>query len=86
MMDDLEMGYWRGKKTFLQRCRMKIRFFIGSRLPDARIEWKTARNGKAVPVCPRCGDFVYYKNQCISCGQHFLPGAVTIGEVMDHGQ
>ena len=85
-MDELEMTYWERRKTFLQLCRRKIRFFIGSRLPDARIEWKTARNGKQVPVCPRCGDFVYYKRQCTSCGQHFLPGAITIGEALDHGQ
>lgn len=64
-----------------RRIKRKIRFFIGARLPDASIEW-TYLDGMPVPICPRCGDYVYYKNQCTQCGQHFLPGAETIGGVL----
>ena len=81
-MDELKMSIGERLKWRFHKLRMRIRFFIGSRLPDAGIAWKDAR-GYKVPVCPRCGDYVYNVRQCVLCGQHFLPGARTIGEVID---
>lgn len=83
-MDELRMSIRERLKWRFHRWKMRIRFFIGSRLPDAGIAWKDA-GGYKLPVCPRCGDYVYNNRQCVQCGQHFLPGAKTIGEVLDHG-
>lgn len=69
----------------MQKISDSIRFFFCSRLPDRQIAWQMTGDNDFVPVCPRCGEFVYYRNQCVWCGQHFLPGAKTVGEVMDHG-
>lgn len=80
-MDDMKMSLGRRVELRFQRLRGKLRFFIGSRLPDAGIKWKSVKGGK-LPVCPRCGDYVYYERQCTQCGQHFLPGARTIGDVL----
>lgn len=65
----------------------RIRFRLVSMLPAEEPEEGTVYNGKPIPVCPRCGDFVYYRKQCIHCGQRFTEGSRTIGEVMDdeHG-
>lgn len=84
-MDDMRTPVSVRLEMFLHRCRRRIRFFIGSRMPDAGIAWKQVNGGRDVPVCPRCGEYVYYADQCCGCGQHFLPGAVTIGEVMERG-
>ena len=80
-MDDMKMPLSERLSIMKHRIKRKTRFFIGSRLPDAAIEWNYL-DGMPVPVCPRCGDYVYYKNQCTQCGQHFLPGAETIGGVL----
>ena len=70
-------------KLFFRTMKHKIKFFIVSRLPNEHIEWTIGIDGFCVPVCPRCGEYVYYKNQCVNCGQHFLPGAETIGGVLN---
>jgi len=70
-------------KVFLRGVTHRIKFFIGSRLPDARIEWTWLKDGLSAPVCPRCGEYVYSNRQCLNCGQHFLPGAQTIGEALE---
>ena len=70
-------------RVFFRSVKHRIKFFIGSRLPDARIEWTWLNDEISAPVCPRCGEFVYSKRQCLSCGQHFLPGAKTIGEALE---
>lgn len=64
------------------RLKRRIVFSIGKRLPprEARTE---DRNGHVIYTCPRCGDFVYCAEQCVSCGQRFLPGAKTIGGMLD---
>ena len=80
-MDELRTTPGERARLFLHRWKNRIRFFIGSRLPDAGIKWKSVKGGK-LPVCPRCGDYVYYERQCTQCGQHFLPGARTIGDVL----
>lgn len=67
----------------LRAFRDKVWFSIGKRLPprETRIE---RIGGDAVPICPRCGDFVYYKTQCVACGQRFKGNTKTVGEVLDH--
>jgi len=68
----------------LRDFREKVGFSIGKHLP-AR-ETRTERIGEdLIPVCPRCGDFVYCKTQCVVCGQRFKGETKTIGEVIDHG-
>ena len=84
-MDELRMSIRERIDWLFWKTRRRIRFFIGSRLPDAGIVWKEER-GYTLPACPRCGEYVYYDRQCTMCGQHFLPGAITIGEVLDHGR
>ena len=82
-MDELRTTPGEKVRHFLNRWKQRIRFFIGSRLPDRAIIWRDVGYGKKhLPVCPRCGDYVYYERQCTQCGQHFLPGARTIGDVL----
>ena len=83
-MDDMREPLWFKITDRCRRIKSKINFFIGSRLPDAHIEWDYLK-GLPVPICPRCGEYVYYKSQCTKCGQHFLPDAKTLGEVLEHG-
>ena len=66
----------------LRTFKARIVFSIGKRLPprETRLE---DYYGSVVHVCPRCGDFVYCAEQCVSCGQRFLPGAKTIGGMLD---
>ena len=75
LMDRLR-GVWLGVKV-------RTRFRIGSRLLPRMPKEKAIYGGKTVPVCPRCGDLVYYPKQCVSCGQRFKCDATTIGEVID---
>ena len=64
------------------RLKQKVVFSIGKRLPprETRV---TRYNGHSIYTCPRCGEFVYHEKQCIECGQRFLPGAKTIGGILD---
>ena len=83
-MDDMREPLWFKITDGFRRIKRKINFFIGSRLPDAHIEWDYLQ-GLPVPICPRCGEYVYYKTQCTRCGQHFLPDAKILGEVLEYG-
>ena len=83
-MDDMREPLWFKITDGFRRIKRKINFFIGSRLPDAHIEWDYLQC-LPVPICPRCGEYVYYKTQCTRCGQHFLPDAKTLGEVLEYG-
>ena len=82
MIDDERMPLKTRLAMVWERFRMKVRFFIGKRLP-ARNAAVELMNGHKIYKCPRCGDFVYYELQCTKCGQHFLPGAESIGEVIE---
>ena len=82
-MDDMRIGLKSRLEWILATWKRRIRFSIGKRLPPRGIAWKQ-RGTQMLPVCPRCGDYVYYTKQCF-CGQRLLPGAKTIGEVLDHG-
>ena len=67
----------------LRAFRDKVGFSIGKRLPPRKT--RTERiGGDAVPICPRCGNFVYYRTQCVDCGQRFKGNTKTVGEVLDH--
>ena len=41
--------------------------------------------GGSYPACPRCGEYVYYRDMCCFCGQRFSGKVTTVGEVMDRG-
>jgi len=73
---------WGRLKKALWRFKESVVFSIGKRLPprEARTE---DRSGHVIYTCPRCGEFVYCAEQCVSCGQRFLPGAKTIGGMLD---
>ena len=62
--------------------RKKIRFFIGKKLPPRPIINEKIC-GLMLPTCPRCGDMVYYRKQCVSCGQRFLNVTDTLGSVIE---
>jgi hypothetical protein len=50
-----------------------------------RIVWAEGYHG-SYPVCPCCGEYVYYKDLCCFCGQR-LEDATTVGAVMEsHGR
>ena len=59
-----------------------IRAAFGSLRKPTGIVWKMSYGGSA-PHCPHCGELVYYEDRCCFCGQRFLPGAVTIGGMLD---
>ena len=84
-MDDMHTPLSVRFSLILHRFRSRIRFYIGSRLPDRGIAWKKLEDYE-VPICPRCGEYVYHAKQCSECGQHFLNNTVTIGSVLDHGR
>ena len=75
-LGDRLRGVWLG-------FRVRTRFRIGKLLPPRMPKTSTLYGGKTVPVCPRCGDLVYYPKQCVSCGQRFKEDSITIGEVID---
>lgn len=64
------------------RLKRRIVFSIGKRLPPRETHTES-HNGHVIYTCPRCGEFVYHEKQCIECGQRFLPGAKTIGGILD---
>ena len=84
-MDDMRMNLKSRVEWILATWKRRIRFSIGKRLPPRGIAWKQ-RGTQMLPVCPRCGDMVYYGNQCVYCGQRFLDGTVTVGEVIGNGE
>ena len=73
---------WERLSLAADRMKEKIMFSIGVTLPPEKPRLELY-HGSAVYVCPRCGEFVYHEKQCISCGQRFLPGAKTIGGMLD---
>ena len=77
-----KLSLWERLSLAADRLKEKMVFLIGETLPPEETRLETY-HGSAVYVCPRCGEFVYYEKQCISCGQRFLPGAKTIGGMLD---
>lgn len=74
---------WRLKGLWLG-LKVRARFSLGKRLPARKPRKSEIIGGKAFYTCPRCGDFVYYPKQCVSCGQRFSESVMTIGEVIDY--
>ena len=66
-------------KMFFLRLKQKIRLTIGKRLKPRETR-SAILSGLSVDICPRCGELVYCKTQCVYCGQRFTQGAVPIGE------
>lgn len=62
-----------------------VRNFFGRFRKPREIVWEESYSGM-VPTCPRCHDFVYYQDKCCFCGQRFLPGAETVGKVLDNAE
>ena len=84
------------KKLFWIRIRMEITWmwrgmwrgilcFFGRFRKPREIVWEESCSGM-VPTCPRCHDIVFYQDKCWFCGQRFLPGAQTVGRVLDNAE
>ena len=69
-------GVWLG-------IRVRSRYAMGKRLPPRMPKTTTMYGGRTVPICPRCGDLVYYPKSCVTCGQRFKCESMTIGEVLE---
>ena len=63
--------------------RMKRRMLLPfRRLMKAReIVW-TDGYGGSYPACPKCGEYVYYRDLCCFCGQRLKEG-ITVGQILD---
>jgi len=82
MMDE-EMGLLDRLRGVWLGFRVRTRFAIGKRRKPRKPKLSPIYGGKVVPVCPRCGELVYYPQQCVTCGQRFTGDVTTIGEVID---
>ncbi len=82
MMDE-EMAIPERLSAFCRRLMRGARYRIGKHLPPRMAAESTLYGGEKVPVCPRCGELVYYSKSCIVCGQRFRKDSVTVGEVID---
>lgn len=81
--------WWWNIKTFWRHviCRYARRLFeicvrvpIGGLRKPVAVEWKDSYVGDAdmiipngEPVCPHCGEMPYSTDQCVFCGQRFIP-------------
>ncbi len=83
MMEE-EMGLLDRMRGVWLGFRVRTRYAIGKRRRPRKPKLSTIFGDKAVPVCPRCGDLVYYPKQCVTCGQRFIGNVTTIGEMIDH--
>lgn len=84
-MRPMEITLFGRLRLFLRRVRHGIVFFIGKhRKPRETAFRMYGREPKNYPVCPRCGELVYCKTQCVMCGQRFKGSVITVGEVMDN--
>ena len=70
-------------RSILLWCHVRIRFLIGKHLKPKEPALRKKTGYPDNPVCPRCGDLIYCKTQCVSCGQRFKGKVVTVGEVLD---
>lgn len=71
---------WRFKAAAVSWFRRHIRVPIGGLCKPVSIKWQDSFDGMAdriipngEPVCPRCGEMPYSYEQCVFCGQRFLP-------------
>lgn len=71
---------WRFVPTILMLYRRYIRVPIGGLRKPVPLEWQDSFDGMAdrvipdgEPVCPHCGEMPYSEEQCVFCGQRFLP-------------
>lgn len=70
-------------KLFLRTRMHRIRFLIGKHRKPLEPALRKKTGYPDNPVCPRCGELIYCKTQCVSCGQRFKGKVVTVGEVLD---
>lgn len=74
---------WHFKQGVTEWYYKHIRVPIGGLRKPIPLEWKDSFDGMAdriipngEPVCPRCGEMPYSYDQCVFCGQKFLPDEV----------
>lgn len=71
--------------SWRHRAKRKVLFPFRKLMKPRRIVWAEGYHG-SYPACPRCGEYVYYKDLCCFCGQR-LEDATTVGAVMEsHGR
>ena len=69
------------RRTLLRRMKRKILLPFLKLMPARHIVW-TDGYGGSYPACPRCGEYVYYRDMCLFCGQR-LKDAVTVGQMLE---
>lgn len=79
---NLRLNYLKMKLTWKRRM---MRCFFGKFRKPQAIIWEESYSCM-VPSCPRCHEIVYYQDKCCFCGQRFLPGAVTVGKVLEDAE
>lgn len=69
------------RRNWMHRTKRKLLLPFRKLMKPKEITW-AAGYGGLFPACPRCGEYVYYKDLCCFCGQR-LKDATTVGAVMD---
>ena len=72
------------RRAWWRRTKRKILLPFLKLMPEKDIVWADGYGG-SYPACPRCGEYVYYRDMCCFCGQRFSGKVTTVGEVMNRG-